>query len=131
MLVGIRGATSVENDNEKEMEKAVIELFREILDKNNISSDDIISVIFSVTPDLKSSNPATITRKKFNLSDTPLMCLSEAMFKDSPGKIIRVLIHCDVKENARVKHIYLKRAANLRPDLVDEKKSLIRGVSNP
>lgn len=130
MLAGIRGATSVENDNEKEIEEAVTELFQEILDKNSISISNIISVIFSVTPDLRSLNPATIVRKKFGLSSTPLMCLSEAVFKDSPKKIIRILIHCEFKENSKVEHVYLRQAINLRPDLSYKKKSK-KGGTNP
>lgn len=117
MLFGIRGATSVEKDSKEEIEKAVSELLKNIFEKNKIEVSKIASIIFSVTPDIKSYNPATAARKKFNLSTTPLMCLSEAVFDNSPEMIIRVLILYNADESFKANHVYLKRAQNLRPDI--------------
>lgn len=108
-IVGIRGATSLNEDHPIELTENVIELWNEIMNKNDISR--IISVIFSVTPDIKSLNPATILREKLDLNNVPFMCLEEASFNDSREKIIRVLIIC---ESSTQNFVYLHEAKNLR-----------------
>jgi len=117
LLTGIRGAISVERDSKEEIEEAVSELLKSIFERNKIEVSKIASVIFSVTPDIKSYNPATAAREKLNLDATPLMCLSEAIFDNSPEMIIRVLILYNADETFKVNHVYLKRAQSLRPDI--------------
>lgn len=109
MIVGIRGATFIEKDSPEEVEKKVLELLNEIHERNKIKK--VICAIFSVTPDIKSQNPATVARKKFGWKDIPLMCLQEATFENSPGMIIRVLIVCEAKAS---KFVYLHKARDLR-----------------
>jgi chorismate mutase len=108
-VVGIRGATSLTEDHPMKVTENVIELWNEIMNKNDISR--IISVIFSVTPDIKSLNPATILREKLDLNNVPFMSLEEASFNDSRKKIIRVLIIC---ESSTQNFVYLHEAKNLR-----------------
>lgn len=108
-IVGIRGATSLTDDHPMKLTENVLELWSEIMDKNDISR--IISVIFSVTPDIKSLNPATILREKLDLNNVPFMSLEEASFNDSRKKIIRVLIIC---ESSTQNFVYLHEAKNLR-----------------
>ena len=84
----------------------------EIFRRNKI--DRIISVIFSVTPDLRSINPATIFRLEYNLSNVPIMCLQEAIFDGSPFGIVRVLI---IFEGEGGRFVYLHRAKELRRDI--------------
>lgn len=108
-IVGIRGATSLKEDHPLELTQKVIELWNEIISKNKINR--IISVIFSLTPDIRSLNPATILREKLDLNNVPFMCLEEASFKDSPKKIIRVLVIC---ESSTQYFVYLHDAKNLR-----------------
>ena len=79
-----------------------------VVQKNKI--DRIISIIVSVTDDIKSFNPATAIRKSLNIQDLSIMCFKEASFNNSPERIIRVLIYC---ESRTKKFVYLHKAANL------------------
>jgi len=72
----IRGATSIEKDCQEEIRDSVIELMEEIFSRNEIT--ELHSVIFTVTNDITSCNPATAFRKVFNQSDVALLCLYEA-----------------------------------------------------
>ncbi len=108
-IYGIRGATSIEEDTAPHINERVLELWNEIIFKNDITR--IISVIFSVTSDIKSLNPATVLRKTLNLNTIPFMCLSESEFENSPAKIIRVLIIC---ESSTQNFVYLHKASQLR-----------------
>ena len=108
-IYGIRGATSIEEDTATLITERVLELWNEITSKNDITR--IISVIFSVTSDIKSLNPATVLRKTLNLDSIPFMCLSESEFENSPTKIIRVLIIC---ESSTQNFVYLHKASQLR-----------------
>ncbi|HOB16297.1 MAG TPA: chorismate mutase [Defluviitoga sp.] len=106
---GIRGATSIEEDNAAHISERVLELWKEIILNNDILR--VISVIFSVTSDIKSLNPATVLRKKLNLNTIPFMCLTEPEFENSFSKIIRVLIIC---ESSTQNFVYLHKASQLR-----------------
>ncbi len=111
-MMGIRGATSVEYDMEKSIRERTLELMNQIFERNEI--EKLISIIFSVTPDIRSMNPATVVRKELHLADVPLMCFQEADFNGSPRRMIRVLILCE----SRTKNfVYLHDAVSLRPDL--------------
>lgn len=108
-IVGIRGATSLESDEPAEIRKKVVELWNEINSQNDI--ERIVSVMFSVTPDIKSFNPATALREGLLVEDIPLMCLQEAMFENSPQRIIRILVIC---ESTTQNFVYIHDAKNLR-----------------
>ena len=108
MIEGIRGATSVEKDEPREIIEKSKELIENIMVKNKI--DRIISIIVTVTDDIKSFNPATAIRKSLNIQGLSIMCVKEAFFKNSPEKIIRVLINC---ESQTKEFVYLHKAANL------------------
>lgn len=111
-MLAIRGATSVDRDDAVHVAERVRELFGEILARNQI--DRIVSATFSVTPDIRSANPATVVREHFGLADLALMCLQEAVFEGSAPGIVRVLLLCEARSR---KFVYLHRAAALRADL--------------
>ena len=117
-IISIRGAITAENNTSKDIAVATEELFREILSANNIKTDDIIHIIFSLTKDLNAVYPAKILRENFDVSNIPLFCVQEADIHNALEKCIRVLImtKSDLTKD-KVKHIYLKGAKNLRPDL--------------
>ncbi|MGB4262975.1 MAG: chorismate mutase [Fervidobacterium sp.] len=108
-IVCIRGATSLESDDPAEVREKVLELWNELNVQNDIVR--IISVIFSVTPDIVSFNPATALRENLMLEDVALMCLQEAVFENSPQRIIRILIIC---EGGTQNFVYLHGAKDLR-----------------
>jgi len=115
---GIRGATvSTENSPE-----AIISASRDLLEtivKRNptIVIEDIASIIFTVTNDLTSEFPAKAARD-LGWNSIPLMCSVEIAVPDSLSKCIRVLLHWNTDlPQTSIRHIYLKEAAALRPDL--------------
>jgi chorismate mutase len=112
--VAIRGATTVERDDPELIQSATRELLREIVTANGVATEDIISVIFTVTADLKSEFPARAARE-LGWTDVPLLCASEI---DVPGSLrccVRILMHTmSSLSRAEVKHIYLRNAVGLR-----------------
>lgn len=119
---GIRGATVVEKDEPDQILSATHELLIAIHDANpSLNPGDIASVIFSMTEDLHSVYPARAARD-MGWEQVPLFCTVEIPVPDSLKMCIRILIHwnTDMAQNA-VNHVYLGKAAQLRPDLVDRK----------
>lgn len=121
-MFAIRGATTVENDNKNEILSATDELVSKMLEKNHINNDDIISIVFTCTRDLKSVYPSQAVRD-MGIVHAGLLCFQEMYVENSMEKCIRVLMHVNGntnQENAR--HIFLRRAISLRPDLMQEFK---------
>jgi chorismate mutase len=113
-----RGATQLSADTKAEMREAVVELLQEILKANSISDDDLISILFTATPDLQSDFPAAGVRE-LGLIDLPLICAQELDVKGSLPRTIRLLIHANSSlTRSEVTHKYLRGAVVLRPDLV-------------
>ena len=115
----IRGAISVNDNTPESLEKATIELISEILEKNSIDKEDIISVIFTLTSDLDAAFPAKFARLQLGWDDIAMICTYEIPVPGSLPKCMRVLMHINSKlEKSRIKHVYMGKAANLRPDLI-------------
>lgn len=113
----IRGATTLEQDSASEVERKVQELLLEILDRNQVSHDDVVSVIFTSTPDISSAFPATAARG-IGFGDVPLLGASEADVKGGTPLCIRVLLHVTTqKTRSELRHVYLHGARGLRDDL--------------
>jgi chorismate mutase len=99
------------------MREAVVELLQEVLTANSISNDDLISILFTATPDLQSDFPAAGVRE-LGLVDLPLICAQELDVKGSLPRTIRLLIHANSSlTRSEVTHRYLRGAVVLRPDL--------------
>lgn len=115
---GIRGAITVEANEEHQILNATIEMLNTIVAKNEIVPDDICSVFVTVTGDLDESFPARAIRQMAGWELVPLMCALEVPVKGSLERCIRlmVLINTD-KTQAQIRHIYLNGAQALRPDL--------------
>jgi chorismate mutase len=115
-LIALRGATTV-NENEAE---AILtgtgELMQEILTRNALAAEDLVSCIFTLTPDLDAEFPAVAARR-MGLSSVPLLCAREIPVPGALPKVIRVLIHAYVPEGAKPEHVYLHDARKLRLDL--------------
>lgn len=95
------------------------ELLAEVLARNGLATDDLISIIFTCTPDLTAEFPAVAAREA-GLTTIPLLCASEIPVPGSLGKCIRVMLHCTVPADRRIEHVYLREARRLRPDLAGE-----------
>ena len=113
----IRGATQLERDERDHLLERVSELMRMILDDNDLSIDQLISVIFTATDDVHSEFPAYAARR-LGLVDVPLLCARELEIEGSLPRIVRVMAHVDTDlSRADVTHVYLHGAASLRRDL--------------
>lgn len=115
---GIRGATSVESDKSQEILAATRELLNELLKANGIQEfDEIVSAIFTTSPDLTSTFPAEAARA-IGMHQVPLLCASEIAVPSSLPRCIRVLLHINTdKKQNEITHVYLRDARRLRPDM--------------
>ncbi|MGM0602787.1 MAG: chorismate mutase [Bacillota bacterium] len=119
-MYAIRGAVDVKNNTEEDILKASARLFKEIIEKNNLSENDLVSIISSATADLNKAYPGKALRQ-LGYTNTPILCLQEMQVEGSSRKMIRFLIHADGKvDKSKVQHQYLGKAKNLRPDLADK-----------
>ncbi|MBP1994730.1 chorismate mutase [Paenibacillus eucommiae] len=116
---GIRGATTVEHNEEQEILAATSELLNAIISANDFNPDDLCSVFITVTEDITATFPARAIRQLSGWDLVPLMCSLEIPVENSLPKCIRlmVLVNTD-KGQAEMHHIYLKAAQALRPDIV-------------
>lgn len=118
-LYGIRGATGAENTKESIM-KNVVEMCSKIFKENNVKSENIVSIQFTITNDLDEMNPAAALRRGgdsgIDVSNVPLFCSQEPVIKASPEKMIRILVTAYLEENSEVKHVYINGGEKLRPD---------------
>jgi len=115
---GVRGATTITKDGKEEVLSATCELLDAILTANpDLKTEDIASAVFTVTEDIASIYPALAARQMgWNL--VPMMCAREIPVPDSLPLCIRVLIHWNTdREQQEIKHVYLRDAVQLRPDL--------------
>lgn len=117
-LRGIRGATCLTADDAAEMSDAVGELLTAMMQRNSITSDDIISVLLTGTPDLTCAFPAAGARA-IGLVDVPLLCAAEMDVVGALPRVVRVLMHVEVDgPRSAIAHVYLRGAEVLRQDLV-------------
>lgn len=116
---GIRGATTVTENEVDEILQATRELLEAIVKENvSMRPEDIGSAIFTVTEDLTATFPAQAARQ-MGWSMVPMMCALEIPVPGSLPKVIRVLVHWNTETpQGEIKHVYLRNAVKLRPDLV-------------
>jgi len=113
----LRGATTVESDDPGQISDATAELLHEILDRNGAAVDDLVSVVFTSTPDLVSEFPAAAARA-MGMEAVPLLCAQEIAVPHSVPRCIRVLMHLYTERDyASLRHVYLRGARALRADL--------------
>lgn len=114
---GIRGATQLDHDDQDEMADAVVELLSAIMERNQLQTDALVSVLFTATADLRSGFPAAAARS-LNLEDVPLICAQEIDVVGALPRVIRVLAHAEMAASrSEVVHVYLRGAEVLRQDL--------------
>ncbi|NLM52601.1 MAG: chorismate mutase [Firmicutes bacterium] len=117
---GIRGAITVEQNSAADILAAAKELLLTITEVNQVQVEDIASIIFSVTPDLDAAFPAKAARE-LGWTSVPLLDLQQMQVKGALQRCIRVLMHVNTKlRQTEIKHIYLREAKKLRPDLVED-----------
>ncbi|TCZ81209.1 chorismate mutase [Paenibacillus albiflavus] len=120
---GIRGATTVEQNEEMEILEATSELLEEIIAANEFTPEDIGSVIVTVTSDVTATFPARAIRQMPGWDLVPLMCALEIPVDNSLPLCIRLMVHVNTnRKQNEMCHIYLRKAKVLRPDIVDNSK---------
>jgi chorismate mutase len=114
---GIRGATTVDCDAADEILAATRDLLERIVEANRVGAEDVASALFTVTPDLTAAFPARAARE-LGWEQVPLLDAQEIAVPGSLVRCIRVLIHWNTDTpQSQVRHVYLRGAAALRPDL--------------
>jgi chorismate mutase len=115
-----RGATTVAADEPALIREAVIELLETLLDDNDLAPHDVISAVFTATPDLVSEFPAHAARL-IGWTDIPLLCAQELPVAGALPRCIRVMLHAETRrQRAEVRHAYLREAVLLRQDLLSD-----------
>ncbi len=115
----LRGAITVDADDPAEIRRRTIELLTALFERNHLSVDDVISVLFTATQDLTSLPPAAGARG-FGLTDVPLLCAQEMPTEGGLERCIRVMLHVETDHGRdQLRHVFLRRATTLRPDLAE------------
>jgi chorismate mutase len=126
MVRAVRGAITVSRNGKAEIYEAVKELVGNIFEINAIAYEDMISMLFTVTKDLDAVFPAAAVRD-MGIVGIPMMCSCEIRVRGSLKKCIRVMVHFNTdKKNEDIRHIYLRLAKDLRPDLTGDKHEKIQ-----
>jgi len=113
----IRGAIQVDADQRQAILDATAELVNEVMDRNGLSTDDVISVIFSATPDLRAEFPALATRS-LGFAAVPLLCCSEIDVPGAMPRVVRLMMHVQTdRGRPQIQHVYLRGATALRLDI--------------
>lgn len=118
---GIRGATTVERNEESDILRETLVLLREIVDRNEVVPEDICSVWITVTGDLTATFPARAIREMEGWDYVPLMCSVEIPVEGSLPLCIRLMVQVNTDKSQReIRHVYLNGAQRLRPDLAGQ-----------
>jgi chorismate mutase len=115
-LYALRGANSVAANEAAAILGATDELMRELMERNALASEAIVSCIFTLTDDLDAEFPAVAARR-LGLDQVPLLCAREVPVPGSLPRVIRVLVHDHAAEDHEPRHVYLGEARALRLDL--------------
>jgi chorismate mutase len=113
-LRALRGAITVEANEPDAILSATEELLRELMDRNGLAPQDLVSCIFTCTGDLNAEFPAVAARG-LGLSAVPLLCAREIDVPGALPRVIRLMVHC--YGDGPAKHVYLREAVSLRRDL--------------
>jgi chorismate mutase len=124
---GVRGAISAERDEPDSIRSATLELLLAMLESNpTLAPEDLASALFTVSDDLSAAYPAEAARQ-LGWTEVPLLCAREIPVPGSLASCIRVLLHWNTQlPQGAIRHVYLKEAARLRPDLAPAPRSQVQ-----
>jgi chorismate mutase len=113
----VRGAVQVEGNDRSEILAGTTELVSEVMTRNQLSTDDVISVLFTATTDLTAEFPALAARK-LGFGDVPLLCAAEIDVPGALPRVVRLMMHVNTDAaRSDIQHVYLRGAAALRVDI--------------
>lgn len=121
-MICVRGATTVEQNDRQEILKATREMLWLIIEHNHLDMSNIVQIQFTMTKDLDAVYPAVAARE-MGITEAALMCMQELYVVGSLQKCIRCAVLCDENRKQKyTRHMYLRGAKALRPDLTDKEK---------
>jgi tryptophan synthase alpha chain len=113
---GVRGATTIEANTAEDILEATTDLLDALIRLNEIAPEDVVSAIFTTTPELTAAFPALAARK-LGWTEVPLLCAHEMEVPGSLHGVIRILLHVNSPRSpAEIRHVYLRNARALRPE---------------
>ncbi len=116
-VLALRGAITLESDEREHLLERVRRLLTEMIERNGLSHDDLISIFFTATSDVHSAFPAVAARQ-LGLGDVPLMCAQELTIEGGMPLCVRVMMHVTTdRPRDELRHVYLEQARSLRDDL--------------
>jgi chorismate mutase len=127
-LRGIRGAVNVDMNERSSILKATMQLLKKIVSENEVEVEEIVSVFLTTTKDINAEFPAYALRE-MGWKYVPVLCVQEIDVPGSLKRVIRVLVNAYVnKTQKEIKHQYLGKTINLRPDLKEEDNDYCNGI---
>jgi chorismate mutase len=119
-LQALRGATTCTEDSKAEIDAKTARLVKELFARNELHHDDVVSIIFTTTPDLTAEFPARAARTALGLDGVALLGAQEQAVPGGTPHCIRVLVHCySERSRDELRHVFLEGATALRADLAD------------
>jgi chorismate mutase len=113
----IRGAIQLDADEREHLLASTRELVEAVMTANTLSTDRLISIVFTVTADLRSEFPAVAARE-LGMGDVPLLCTTEIDVPGSLPRVVRLMAHAEMDvPRSKVQHVYLRGAVALRRDI--------------
>lgn len=118
-MITIRGAITVEENTREAILEGTTAMLEKIIELNNLYDTDMCSIVFSATKDLDAVYPAVAARK-LGITEASLLCVQEMAVQASMQMCLRILMHAEKKGVTQrdVKHVYMRKAEALRPDLM-------------
>jgi chorismate mutase len=114
---GVRGATTADANTREDILRATLQLLALMIRQNGIDPDDVGSALFTTSPDLTAEFPALAARQ-LGWLNVPMMCGHEMSVPGSLQRCVRVLLNWNTDRSPQeIKHVYIKDAVQLRPDL--------------
>ncbi|WP_298324410.1 chorismate mutase [Haloactinopolyspora sp.] len=116
----VRGASQLEVDEAGHLLERTAELMRTVLERNELEPDDVISILLTATPDLRSAFPATAVRA-LGITDVPMMCAQEIDVAGAMPRVVRLMAHVETtRPRSQIRHVYLHGTSVLRDDIAEE-----------
>ena len=113
----LRGATQIDANDRDLILDAIAELVHEVLERNGLTNEDLISIVFTATPDLDAEFPAYAARRA-GIADVPMLSATEIDVPESMPRVLRLLAHVETDRSRHdLRHVYLRGAAALHTDL--------------
>jgi chorismate mutase len=113
----LRGATTLDDDERGHLIERTQELIAAVFERNRLTEDDLISIVFTATDDVHSAYPAEAAREA-GITHVPLLCARELEIDGGIARCIRILVHAYTDRSAtELRHVYLHEARQLRTDL--------------